>query len=254
MRLFRDLLIIGIVLGTVVVAASVRDGGNGAPSMVEGSLASTELAATPSLDSQPLAQPGGVPEPGVAATPSAAAREIHRLRKEGRFDELSEFLVEDNRGETSQLIAKVDRVLEANRRLQVAADRAYGGMAGLRWDLAAMEDTLGLFSTNIEFISERFKGEKAYVTIQQGQSVPLFHAVFEQHADRWLHRPDPIPTGMANELDALAETLNQIMSKVERGAPAEYYAASFFDQVVPQMRRVATVGNDAVAGIVADQP
>ncbi len=163
---------------------------------------------------------------------------------------IAPLLVPDCRQRTLDLLVGVAEVLSANERLKTTAEAAYAGPMTETWDLAAMENNLGVFSARATLISETFKGDRATVTLQEADAIPLIHAEFELHDGRWLHRPEPAPTRMASELRRLAEVIDEITESVRRGSTFETYVNAFFDRVIPQMRRIVTVRDESAELVV----
>lgn len=187
---------------------------------------------------------------GDPASPAETAMLLHSLRQRRDYGGMAAFVVPELRQQTIELLSAVDKVIDANAELHETARRQYGGpLAGI-WDLASMADNLGLFSTHVTLINQRFKGDGATVTLQEGDQVPLVRAEFVQAGGCWRHRPEPVPTSMIVELEELARILEAINESVQQGDPFEYYEESFVLRVLPQVRRVATA-EDAPSDAVA---
>jgi hypothetical protein len=165
-------------------------------------------------------------------------------------------VVPDRQAATIALMQAVDEVLAANQYLGRLAETRYCGPAAETWGLAAMENNLGVFSKDVTFISQTFKGERAFVTLQEAQHVPLVHAEFELHDGRWMYRPEAMPAALPRELKALAMILWDLCDQVNAGVNVIEFADEFASRVLPQARRIATLPRDnaALAAGAADSP
>ncbi len=186
--------------------------------------------------SEPVqAQPAAVP------SPAQVAAELQRLFAARDYARLGELLIPERREATIELLRAVAEVLDANAAVQRAAEAAYGEAAiAVSWDLAAMQDNLGVFSARMKLISQRLKGNEAVVTLQEGEHVPLVHAEFVWSDGQWRHQPEPTPRAMVPELRELARILRELGHEVRSGAPIEAYFDAFADRVFPRMARVVT--------------
>jgi hypothetical protein len=179
------------------------------------------------------------PDDPAALAPAEWARRIHGLHQARDYAALAACIVRDRRAETMALIRAVDAVIDANRHLTDVSEKRYSGPAAETWNLASMDNCLGVFSREISIISQSFKGDRATVTLQEGSNVPLVHAEFQLHDGRWLLRPEEMPTALQRELMALARILWELSDLVRCGARVDAFADAFRARAVPQMIRAA---------------
>lgn len=181
------------------------------------------------------------------STPAAVARRLHQLFLDRNFDAMRPLIVKEHRDQAIELLRAMGEVVTANRELGGVVDAAYRLPISDTWDLAFIEDNLGLFSSRVKLINQKYKGDTAVVTLQEGENVPLIHARFELHDGAWLYRPELAPAATIPELYSLANVLRDVAGMVRAGAEYEAYIAAFFTRAVPQIRRVLTVAPDANA-------
>jgi len=184
-----------------------------------------------------------------ARSPIEAARAIHAARATTNSAEaIEDMIVESHRTAITRLLTAVDGVLAADESLHKRVLNKYGVSLPESWNLGVMRDNLGLFSTNVTFISETVSGNTAVVTIQEGDHVPLVHARFVNLDGNWLHEPDPVSPAVSDALDRLAETIRDVERSVDEGAPFNSLADAFTFRILPRMSDVARAG----AGHAAD--
>lgn len=155
---------------------------------------------------------------------------------------MAQWIVEEDRARLMRLVIALDEAIAANAALRRTAELTYFGPQEECWDLASMENNLGIFSRRVSFINMTYRGEVGEVTVQQGDAVPLIHVEFVQRDGRWLLQPEPTPEAVAAALDDLTRILREVEVEVARGASLNAYADAFFYRVVPQMHRVVTAG------------
>ena len=150
-------------------------------------------------------------------------------------------------------LKSVDHVLAANERLRVAANRRFGSYLTEVLSILELGNILGPFSNDMRVIDQEIGSEgKMIVILQEGQNVPLYRAEFVQRGDRWLYRPEPVPEGMIDEVEILAQKLETMATQVSRGAGFEYYMNSFLSEVCPQMNRIISIPNERAIAFETD--
>ncbi len=157
---------------------------------------------------------------------------------------MDRLIVQDQRQATIALLKAVDSVLDANTEMQAIAQKKYGEASSGLWDLASMENNLGPFSNQITLFSQHFKGDNAFVTMQEGNNIPLIHGCFALDGNTWQYRPDPTPAKIVPELHKLADTLRGITTSIQDGTSFESFDIAFVERVLPQIKRVATARDD----------
>lgn len=180
-------------------------------------------------------------------SPMEIARAIHAARTARGDGDIGEYVVESGRQELVRFLSAVDDVIAADVSLHERVKKTLGVSLPRDWNMRVIEDNLGLFSTNVSFISESIKGDEAEVTIQEGCHVPLVHARFVRMDGRWLHEPEAIPAGVVPALSQLAAVIRDVEKSVEEGAPFESLADAFTFRIMPRIQDVARAGENASA-------
>jgi hypothetical protein len=192
--------------------------------------------------------------PAAAAAPSRSPAEIAQLlqtlHQQHDYAAIGPLIVADRRAAMLKLLIAVDDVLSANQELQNAARQAFGSAVTGMWDISAMENNLGPFSSRVAVINQTFKGNTATVTLQEGDNVPLARVPFDWVGDCWQYRPEAIPAQILPELGSLAGILRDLAKSTRAGAPFDTCFDAFTERVFPQMRRIMTA-SDAGPAIVA---
>jgi hypothetical protein len=226
----------------VLVSPGCRDDGVGVPSA-----ANAQAVQPPVLDQEASGRT-------VVRSPVDTIHLLRSLRERGEYAEMALLIVEDRRDTAIAIAEAADKVLAANARLRAAVDEEYGVPSCASWDLSGMENNLSIFSSRLKLISQRFTGDHAVVTLQQGDHVPLVRARFELGAHGWEYRPPAAPLSMAGELEKLAGAVDCVAHSIKCGASFEEYMASFFEQVLPQMNRVVTVKDEPPSTVASGNP
>ena len=161
----------------------------------------------------------GRPDAGTPArdwaTPSEAVRRVNELRRAGRLSELGRYVTAERRAAVIELIRAVDQLVLDNRVLQQRI-RASGAKArAALFDRSGVANIIGVFSTDIEIITEDLAGDSAVVTIQVADRLPLDRVHLELRDDRWVIQPDPPIAGLAAELRNLGKALRRVAEAVE---------------------------------------
>ena len=181
-----------------------------------------------------------------------AARQLAMQHKSRAYDVMARGIVPDQRDSFVSFIRSVDEVLAANESLRLLTETRYSAPAVEAMSLSPMADNLGLFSQTVTFFSEDYLGGKAYVTLQEGEQVPLVHAEFEFRDGRWLFRPAGVPPSAAGEMSRLASMLIELRRGVEAGLTVDRFAEAFELRVPPQIRRIAALQEVKIAGAAVE--
>lgn len=160
------------------------------------------------------------PDDGSAArnpaSPADTVRRVNALRRAGRLREMGRFVAQDRRQAVLELVRAVDQLILDNRVLQQRFQAAGRGAVGTLFDRSEVANIIGVFSMDVEVIKEEIAGDRAVVTVQVGQRLPLDRVSLELHQDRWTIQPDaPIP-GLADELRRLGAALRRVGDAVSR--------------------------------------
>ena len=199
---------------------------------------------SPTGQQHPHSEDGTANAAALAQSPANAARLLQKYHQERNYAAMAPLIVQDQREGTIALLKAVDAVLDANTEMQVIAQKKFGDMSSGLWDLASMENNLGPFSARVSLFSQHFKGDEAFVTLQEGDNVPLVHGRFAFDGHAWRYRPDATPASILPELHKLTEVLRGISASVRKGASFESYDNTFVERVLPQIKRVATARDD----------
>ncbi len=210
--------------------------------------------------SDPEATPSGVQAvvPGsgqsIEAMPPSPAETVQTLRSlhlDRDYAGIAPWVIPERRDSFVRLIKAVDAVIDANARLKSAAESRFGGPMGEAWDLSSMENNLGPLSKDLVLLNQRFRGDSAEVTLQEGDHIPLVRATFHSRDGRWLYEPEIVPEAVTDELWRLACLVNEVEESVRGGATFEFYFDSFMQRILPQMARVATVQDEPETSIAS---
>lgn len=172
------------------------------------------------------------------STPAQAAQALHDHYQKRDYDAIAPLIIAEYRTETLIFLKALDDVLAANLELREAVEAVYHLPSTEMWDLAFIENNLGVFSSRVQLINQKYRGDEAFVTLQEGENVPLIHARFVIVDGKWMYRPETAPPGMAKELHVLANVIRDVAGMVRGGAEYEAYLATFFTRAVPQIRKV----------------
>jgi len=203
------------------------------------------MATAPAASAPAAVDPVRVSPPADDSnlSPMKVAKAIHAARtaRDGSTD-VGAYIVESRREEITQFLAAVDDVIAADASLHKRVQKTLGASLPGDWNLRVIGDNLGLFSTNVSFISQSITGFTARVTIQEGKNIPLLHARFVREDGRWLHEPDAIPPGVVPALVKVAEVIRDVEKSVEEGAPFDSLADAFTFRILPRIQDVARAG------------
>ena len=187
----------------------------------------------------------------VILSPTEVAQKLGELHRSSQYEEMAKLIAPEGRQSTVDVIRAVDDVLSANAFLKKTAETQYRGPVVEARNLEPMANNLGLFSRDVTILSQRFVGETAYVTLQEGENVPLIHAEFVFQDGRWLYRPEKTPVGVARELVNLANILWDISSRINGEMSVNRFAQVFDMRVMPQIHRVMWTTNVTVLPTMA---
>ena len=163
---------------------------------------------------------GATPADSAVSLPSemsssATVNHVRRLRNEGRLAELEEFLGADQRRDVVELIQSVDQLLYANRVLQARVEAHLGMATAAAFDRSEAANAIGVFSRDVEVISERVDGDRATVLIQVAGRVPLEEVQLLRVDGAWRLTTDPPIAGVAEEIRNLADALLRCSRRAE---------------------------------------
>ena len=119
------------------------------------------------------------------------------------------FLLEDQKAQVFELLLAVDRFLAADKALRAAVSRSIGQASALGFDRSDVANMVGVFSRNITVVDERLEGERAIVTFQIADRVPLQEVQLVRREGRWMIQTDPPIPGVATHVGEMADVLNE---------------------------------------------
>lgn len=167
-------------------------------------------------------------------TPRAVGERIRTWRLERRYDEIEDWVVPERRGELTRLLTAVDRMLDANGRLQAAAVPRFGSTEAERVDLSVVRNNLGLLSADVQIVGEQNFYDRAELILQEGDTLPLVRCRFEHRGNFWRLVPEDIEADLPVNLARVATHLSQLASQVERDElTATQLLAAFARDVIP---------------------
>ncbi|MCG8408082.1 MAG: hypothetical protein MI923_23025 [Phycisphaerales bacterium] len=178
-------------------------------------------------------------------SPAEVVDQLNDYHQKRDYKRIAPLVVAERRLATVDFLKAVDRVIDRNLMLREIAEMRYGGPMSDAWDLTAIGNNLGVFSNRIKVINQRFKGETAIVTLQEGDNVPLVRATFDLTNEGWQLRPVLPPKSAVPELGKLADILVDLTQAMEQGLAFEGYFKAFVDRVLPQMQKVAVAKDGA---------
>lgn len=148
-------------------------------------------------------------------SPANTVNHVRRLRTEGRLAELEACLGADQRRDVVELIQSVDQLLYANRILQRRIETHLGMATAAAFDRSQAANAIGVFSRDVEVISERVDGDRAVVLIQVAGRVPLEEVHLHRVDGAWRLTTDPPIAGVAQEIRNLADVLLRCSRRAE---------------------------------------
>lgn len=172
--------------------------------------------------------------------PIDVVRHAHDLRVARRWFELDEVIVPEQRASVSELVRATDALLNANDRLQHAIVNEHGHGVAIAFDRSNSGNVIGVFSVDVRMLGQRIDGDRALVTIQVADRVPVEQVELVLRDHRWLIRTDPPIDGVADEIERLAKVLHAAAARVEH----EHLSVSELErelqaQQAPVLRRLA---------------
>ena len=150
-------------------------------------------------------------------SPIDTLRLLRAHRDAGRFDQLRPYLLPEQRRYVIDLIQAVDRLDRGNDVLQAAVTRRFGPATARMFDRSEVRNAIGVFSANVDLLTERISGDDAVVVIQVADRVPLIEVHLLRRDDRWVLRTDPPIPGMSAELATLADALVATARRLDQG-------------------------------------
>ncbi len=150
-------------------------------------------------------------------SPMELVRRARVLRLAGRLDDLGAVVDPRQSRHVVSLLYALDRLELANRSLALAVKKQFGTAVAREFDHRALVNAAGVFSRDVELISQRIDGDRATVTFQIAKRVPLEEVRLVRLDGDWrIRTDDPIPEA-TREIGRLAEGLTAVARLVGRG-------------------------------------
>ena len=152
--------------------------------------------------------------PSAPASPIDTVRACHALRNAGQFRQAAEMVVPERRDAVLDLLLSVDRLTVANRELERAVREHIGAATATVFSRPGVANIVGVFSRDVEVVSERVESDRAEVTIQVASRVPLERVALVRRGGVWLIETDPPVPGLSEEIGNLAAALVDVARSV----------------------------------------
>ena len=123
-------------------------------------------------------------------------------------------VVPERRDAVLDLLLSVDRLTVANRELERAVREHIGAATATVFSRPGVANIVGVFSRDVDVVSERVESNHAEVTIQVASRVPLEHVALVRRGGVWLIETDPPVPGLSEEIRNLAAALTDVARSV----------------------------------------
>ena len=158
--------------------------------------------------------PAGKSISSAPASPIDTVRACHALRNSGQLRQAAEMVVPERRDAVLDLLLSVDRLTIANRELERAVRERIGAATATVFSRPGVANIIGVFSRDVEVLSERIDSDRAEVTIQVDSRVPLQRVSLVRLGGVWLIETDPPVPGLSEEIQNLAAALADVARSV----------------------------------------
>jgi len=177
--------------------------------------------------------------------PADVVRRVHELRLRRRWFDLEEHLVSEQREPVRNLIVAMDSLLDANARMRKAIIESHGLAAAAPLDRSQAGNAIGVFSMEVTVLGQRIDDERAVVTIQVDDRVPVEEVELVRRGGHWLIRTDPPVEALPPQLAKLAGVMNEAAERMEREALTVDELTALLDtEQTPVLRRIARLTSD----------
>ncbi len=169
-------------------------------------------------------------------------RRLRADRRAGRTAALTAYLLPVQRSAVIELLLAVDRLVRANDVLVQAVRERLGSAAAHAVDRSAVADIVGVFSEHVTLVDERIEGDRAVVTYQVADRVPLQQVTLVRREGRWRVRVDEPIEGLPDALRDLADVLVDIAEDLaRRDWPETRLREELRRREEPVLRRIAAL-------------
>jgi len=183
-----------------------------------------------------------------AVSPLDTVRRVHDYRVGGNLAQIEAHLLPEQRPFVLELLLAVDQFLAADQALRASATRNIGPASAMAFDRSDVADMLGVFSHHLSALDETIDGDRAVVTIQVADRVPLQSVNLVRRADVWLIETDPPIPGAAREIRAMAAVLTEAaQSLAQKPITAAELQAEIQSRQAAVARRLASLARETGA-------
>ncbi len=161
------------------------------------------------------------PTAASPASPAQTVEHIHRLRMEGRYSELAEYVEPLHATGTVEFLLAMDELLAANDEAQAAIRDSAPTAPSAIWDLGGLKNRQGVMSADVRVVEERVQGTEAKVTVQVADLVPLEVVALRKVNGRWVYCPESDVGTLPESLRGLAQCLRRIAGTIRHDSMQE---------------------------------
>lgn len=155
------------------------------------------------------------PPVGEELSPAETIRLVHKHRRSGRLSALAPHLLPEQRPHIVELIQAVDRLRWADQVLQESVARRLGESTARALDRSQLGNIIAVFSWDVAVVGEAIEGDRATVSVQIADRLPLERVEMIRRDGRWIIVTDPPIRAIAGELRKLAEALVAVARRVD---------------------------------------
>lgn len=155
-----------------------------------------------------------------AWTPFETVRRVHDFRMAGQLSSLENHLLPEQRLQVLELIQAVDALMLANKALGEKIAERFGPATAQSFDQSSLVDQIGVFSKSVAILAEKIDNNRAVVTIQVGNRLPLQEVNLFRRDDRWLIETDPPIPELATEIRRLSDVWIELAKSLDRKSPS----------------------------------
>lgn len=171
--------------------------------------------------------------------PLAVARALRSWHQERRYRLFERYVLPEQRVLLVDTLMAFTRVLQANASAQARISAMHNELFASEFDLGSMAESMGMFSREVDFRSERIDGDRGVVTAQVCGRIPLEEFQFVRRQGRWVYAPQaPLPA-LPELAHQLAEGMERFSARLARGKLTEKEVHSeFLHRVLRRLRAI----------------
>ncbi len=155
--------------------------------------------------------------PSEMQSPLAVAQRLNEWHHARQYRNVEAWIVPEQDALLVDTLMAFNGLLDANRRAQERIAELYDEAAAKEFDLGELSDHLGMFSRNVSFRGERIDGNRAVVTVQVADRVPLEEYHFTRRDGRWLYAPQGSVRDMPKMVGRLADGMEDFARGLQLG-------------------------------------